>query len=186
MNDRCLLCGQELRGTPSPEGARRAICTRWERREAESRCRMNDRCLMCGQELRGTPSPEGAAPDAVAGEAYDFPSPAVALLPVGPTSRRNDPSTSKVAAERALPHAGTTSWKVMQTIGTGALAYDEIAQRTGINPTTVSRRLTDICRRGLGVSLMPSPEHRAKRVKLTRAGLALLDGDSSLAQQVAA
>jgi hypothetical protein len=145
---------------------------------------MNDRCLMCGQELRGTPSPEGAS--AAAGGAIDFSPPASLLAPVGPTSRRSDPATSKAAAERALPHAGTTSWKVMETIGTGALAYDEIADLTGINPTTVSRRLTDICRRGLGVSLMPSPEHRAKRVKLTRAGLALLNGDSSLAEMVAA
>jgi DNA-binding MarR family transcriptional regulator len=141
---------------------------------------MTDRCLLCGQELQRRLHDEEQS--AAAGPSL----PAAALLPVGPTSRRNDPSTSKAAAERALPHAETKSWQVMQTIGTGALAYDEIAQRTGLNPTTVSRRLTDICRLGLGVSLMPSPEHRAKRVKLTRAGLALLNGDSSLAEQVAA
>lgn len=145
---------------------------------------MNDRCLLCGQELRGSPSPEGAAPDATAGEAYDFPSPAVALLPSGPKARRNDPAASHAAAARALPHAGTASWRIMQCLQQhGPLDYAEIAKVTGINPTTASTRLTDLKRAEppLVVAAIGSDGRGATKVVLSGAGHDLLNASRQVA-----
>jgi DNA-binding MarR family transcriptional regulator len=113
---------------------------------------------------------------------------AAPLSPPGPKARTTDPQTSHAAAERALPTRGRTSWRILECLKHAGqpLAYDEIAQRTGIKGVTVSTRLTEIRRSGLAVALMPSPEHKAQRVKLTPAGAALLAGDSSLAHRVAA
>jgi len=59
------------------------------------------------------------------------------------------------------------------SVGQGALTIIELAGRLGMDRSTLSRNLDPLVRRGL-IEIGPEARHRARRVVLTQAGIALL------------
>lgn len=67
-------------------------------------------------------------------------------------ARASDPGTSKAAAARVKEFGADFCSIILDELRNGSGTYEELAQRTGLRPDQVWRRLPDLEKRGLAVA----------------------------------
>ena len=82
-------------------------------------------------------------------------------------ARRNDPSTSKVAAARVIDFADGHYALIIAALAHGEATIYEIAERSGLSHVQVARRMPELAEAALVVdtgSTKPSPSGRPCRI----------------------
>jgi predicted ArsR family transcriptional regulator len=90
-----------------------------------------------------------------------------AEVPSKKLSRTSDPITSKLSAEKVKDFSKSFQVAILNELKKGRGTYEELAERTGLRPDQVWRRLSDLQKNGLAApcnDFKPGSSGRLQRI----------------------